>query len=188
MVLMDRDLTILKEVGRWRVALGRHIKELAGFSGNRTCDSRLKILVDNKYLVREKIIYGTPYTYSLTHKSRILLNLNKRADKVKLDQFRHDILVLDTVVYFLKTKGFHTNAFTSDKEMHRIDGFTARQHKPDFLFSEDGKTTAVEIELSIKSPERLEDNVKNNYLKYDSQLWVIEKGGKKIKHNLVLQL
>ena len=185
MKITDRDLVILREVGRWQITLGRHIKELAGFSGSRACDNRLKILVENNYLTREKTLYGTPYIYSLTHKSRQLLTLNKRADKVKLDQLRHDIIVLDIVICLLKTKGLTTYDFTSEKEMHRNDGFIARSHKPDFIYQENDKKIAVEIELSIKSLDRLEDNVKNNYLKYDSQLWLIEQSSKKIKANLI---
>jgi hypothetical protein len=185
MKITDRDITILREVGRWQITLGRHIKELAAFSGGRACDNRLKILVENKYLAREKALYGTPYIYSLTHKSRMLLGLNKRAQKIKLDQIRHDIKVLDVVVSFIKTKGLRPAAFTSEREMHRADGFTARSHRPDFIYTENERKTAVEIELSIKEFDRLEDNVKTNYLTYDNQLWIIEESSKKIRANLL---
>ena len=183
MRITDRDLIILREVGRWQATLGRHIKELANFSGSRACDNRLKILVENKFLKREKHLYGIPYVYSLTHKSRMLLELNKRADKIKLDQLRHDIKVLDTVVYFMKTKGLTPNDFTSEKEMHRADGFNQRKHKPDFLFQENGEITAVEVELSIKDFKRLEENTSIN-LEYNTQLWIISKSSKKIEANL----
>ena len=69
--------------------------------------------------------------------------------------------------------------------MHRLDGFVARSHKPDFTYQKDDKITAVEVELSIKSYDRLENNVKDNYLKYDNQLWVIEQSSKKIRANLI---
>ena len=183
MRLTDRDFVILKEVGRWRVTLSRHIKELADFNEYKACYRRLKILIDNNYLIREKILYDTPQVYSLTHKSRILLGLNKRADKIRLDQFRHDITVLDTVLYFLGT-GLKPDNFISDKELRRSDGFVTRQHKPDFVISDTSKKTAVEVELSIKTKQRLEANVRNNFLKYDRQLWVIEQSNNKIKANL----
>lgn len=185
MRLMERDITILKEVGRWKITLGRHIKELAGFSGDRTCDNRLKILVDNNYLQRNKFSYGIPYIYSLTHKSRIFLNLNKRAEKIRLDQLRHDIIVLDTVIYLLKTEKLSLSDFISEKEMHQKDGFGARQHKPDFIYQKNNQAIAVEIELSLKSLERLEKNAKNNFLNYDLQVWIIEKNSKKIHDNLI---
>jgi len=42
MRLVDRDKKIIKEIDRWRVCQGRHIKELAGFDGQRACDRRLR--------------------------------------------------------------------------------------------------------------------------------------------------
>jgi hypothetical protein len=181
---MDRDMVILREVGRWPVVLGRHIKELAGFSGSRVCDNRLKILVENKYLTRSKIFYGTPYVYQLTHKSRILLGLNKRADRLKLDQFRHDVKVLDAVIWLIKAKGLAAVDFTSEKQLHRLDGFMARRHRPDFTFIDSGRKFAAEVELSLKTLDRLEKNAKDNYLAYDTQLWLIERGSQKIQGNL----
>jgi hypothetical protein len=183
MRLTDRDFIVLKEVGLWRVVLGRHIKELADFPTLRVCDRRLKILMDNNYLTREKIFCETPRNYSLTHKSRILLGLNKRANSPRLDQFQHDIRVLDTVLYFLKA-GLKPDNFISDKELRRGDGFVTRQHKPDFVICDNGKKTAVEVELSIKTLQRLEENIRNNFLTYDSQFWIIEKSNNKINSNL----
>jgi hypothetical protein len=185
MVLMDRDKAILREVSRWRVVMSRHIKELCGFSGIRACQKRIEILVENRYLTRNYIFNGKPPVYSLTYKSKMLLQLNKRADKIRLDQFEHDVLVLDAVCYFLKTKGLNLDDFTSDKQMHRADGFITRRHKPDFVISENGKNTAVEVELAIKTLDRLESNARDNFNKYDSQIWIIERGGKKIIENLL---
>jgi len=59
MVLNDRDMLILRNIGRWRVVLGRHLKELANFTGARACERRLKILFENKLIARlEHKIYG----------------------------------------------------------------------------------------------------------------------------------
>lgn len=183
-VLVDRDINILKEVGRWKCCLGRHIKDLVNFSGVRACDRRLKVLIDSEYLKRQKILYGFPYIYSLTHKSRMLLNLNKREDKIRIEQISHDILVVDVVVSLLKQKQLLLETVASEKEMHIQDGFGKRQHQPDFLYRKDNEVIAVEIELSLKSISRLEKNIKDNFLNYNKQIWFIERKNQKLFNNI----
>ena len=59
----ERDMLILREVERWRVCGSRHIKFLAGFTGQRATDRRLKILIEAEYLERKKYLYGVPSIY-----------------------------------------------------------------------------------------------------------------------------
>ncbi|MCL1858163.1 MAG: replication-relaxation family protein [Oscillospiraceae bacterium] len=163
---------------------GKHIKELSGFEGVTACNRRLKILVDNKFIKRRKILYGFPYLYTLTHKSRMLLNLNKREERIRLDLLRHDILVIDVLIFLMKQKKIKLEDITTEKELHQSDGFSTRTHKPDFSVSlvervekterTEKKKIAVEIELSLKALERLRKNVRDNFMNYDSQLWYIE--------------
>ena len=54
MRLEDRDLLILSLVHKFKFCLGRHIKILAGFSGARASDRRLRLLVGSGYLGRKK--------------------------------------------------------------------------------------------------------------------------------------
>jgi hypothetical protein len=42
--LVNRDYQIFREIDRWRVVLGRHITALAGFTGQKACDRRLRKL------------------------------------------------------------------------------------------------------------------------------------------------
>jgi len=171
-VLVERDYEILKEVGRWNVILGRHIKELAKFSGSRACDRRLKILLDAGYIDRRRILYGVPYLYTLTHKGRILLGLNKREDKIRVETIRHDIYVLETVIYFVSKYQIPLQNIVSEKELHIKDGFGIRKHQPDFVINYNDKKIAVEIELNIKAKPKLEKNIKDNYLNFDNQIWL----------------
>ena len=53
---MKRDELILYEVSRWRCILGRQIKILAEFDGQRACGRRIKKLIDNGYLGQYRII------------------------------------------------------------------------------------------------------------------------------------
>lgn len=52
--IVDRDRLIIREIDRWRVCLGRHIKELAGFTGQRACDRRLRKLINAGYIKKKE--------------------------------------------------------------------------------------------------------------------------------------
>jgi len=91
-----------------------------------------------------------------------------------VEQIPHDIAVLDTAIYFHKTKGIPWNAFTSEKQLHSLDGFGTRKHRPDLVITTpEDKTCCVEIELSLKAKARLEANIKANFMDYDYQIWIV---------------
>lgn len=103
--LTERDYRIFKEIERWRVVLGRHVKELTGFSGQRACDRRLRKLIDTGFLARKNVLYGVPGIYHNTSKAKNIAGLPGRSDKVRIEQIGHDIMVLDTVIYMNQVKG-----------------------------------------------------------------------------------
>jgi len=170
--LQERDLEILKLVHSFRFCLGRHIKVLCGFSGARASDRRLKMLVEAGYLERGKLLYGVPYMYTLSHKGRILLGVNKREDKIRVDRITHDIYILEAIVYYVLRCGVTLAEIESEKELHIKDGFGMRKHQPDFTVSTHGERIAVEIELNPKTKNCMEENIRENYLKYDRQVWI----------------
>lgn len=172
MELQSRDYLILHLVFRFRFCLGRHVRLLAGFNGVRSTDRRLRALVAGNYLSRKKYLYGTPYLYSLTYKGRMLLGVNKRPDKIRLDKITHDIYVLEAVIYFVKRKNVALDKIITEKELHIKDGFGMRTHHPDFTFDIAGMRAAVEIELHAKTKPILEKNMRANYLNFDCQFWI----------------
>jgi len=171
--LVERDYEVFREVERWRFCLGRHIRVLAGFTGQRACDRRLRTLIDARLIQKRRIIYGVPSVYNLAHRGKMLIGANKRQDKVRLDNIAHDIAVLDTAIYFIDKLGIPKNSITTEKQLYSLKGFGNRKHEPDFIFTKDDKTYCVEVELSLKSKPRLDNNIKSNYLAYDFQIWVI---------------
>lgn len=178
--LVDRDYRIMKEIDRWRWTLGRHIKCLIGFSGSRSCDRRLKILVDNGFLERKHYIYGIPQIYQLTNKSRKMLNLNLKKDAVKLELIMHNIAVLDTVIWFQYKYNVLLDKIKSEKELHRQDGFSNRKHRPDFVIA-DNKNICIEVEMNLKSKDRFTKNIKDNFMEYDKQIWIVPNNKRKIR-------
>ena len=171
--LVDRDYEIFRELERWRVVLGRHLAELAGFTGLKACQRRLKKLREAGYLERKRILFGIAGIYSLTSKARTIASLPMRAEKIRVEQIPHDIAVLDTAIYFHKQKGVPFGDMTTEKQLHSMDGFGIRKHRPDFVINRDSKTYCVEVELSLKAKARLESIIQDNFMQYDHQIWVV---------------
>ncbi len=173
MRVTERDELILREVDRWRACGSRHIRFLAGFSGQRATDRRLKILIDAGYLDRKKYLYGVPSIYFLTSKGKTLIQAGTRPEKIKVEQIVHDMTVLDTAIYFMHKKCLSLQEITTEKQLHQLDGFGVRKHRPDFIFQKDNKTTCVEVELTLKAKNRLLKIIKDNYMEYDTQIWIV---------------
>ena len=184
MKMMDRDLAVLRELDRWRFALSRQLRFLGGFPSQRTCDRRLKFLIDGKYIERKHILYGVPGLYTVTHRGRMLIGSSGRAEKIKVDRIMHDISIIDTVIYFHLKLGIPLANITSDKVLHRNDGFGVRKHRPDFIYKINNKVFAVEIELTPKAKERMLKVLQKNFMAYDKQTWVVPNAGTKIRRVL----
>lgn len=171
--LVGRDYLIFQEVNRWRVVTGKQICTLAGFSGQRACDRRLKKLIESGFLTRQRIIYGIPSIYRLTHTAKALIGASERTEKIRLEQISHNITVLNTAIYFNQVKGIPFSDMKTEKQLHQQDGFSNRKHKPDFIYTKNGETFCVEVELSLKNKDRLEKNIKDNFMNYDFTYWIV---------------
>lgn len=170
---VERDYEILRETDRWRVITGRQIAEITGFTGQRACDRRLKKLIQASYLTRQKYLYGFPSIYSLTSTGKTLIHAPKANSQIRLEQIIHDSYVTDTAIYISKKYDIPFSDITTEKELHRLNGFSNRKHRPDFVYTQNAKTICVEVELSMKAKNRLERNIKSNFENYDRQLWIV---------------
>jgi DNA-binding Lrp family transcriptional regulator len=179
MKLTERDYFIMQEISRWRFLLSRHICVFCGFTGERACNRRLKILIDHGYIKKQHLFYGMPALYTLTYKGKVLIGTNTKAENIRLEQVPHDVMALDTVVYLMQKRELSLHSFVSEKQLHQRDGFSNRKHRPDFIFTQNDKTYCVEIELSIKSKDRFLKNLKDNFSNYDGQIWIIPKSDKR---------
>jgi len=182
--LVERDFQIIQELDRWRVCLGRHIKELADFSGQRACDRRLSKLISAGYIERKKILYGVPSIYCNTRKAKLVAHITGADNKIRVEQIKHDIAVLDIAVFIHKNFGIPFSDMTTEKQLHSQDGFGVRKHKPDFVYQKNNKFFCVEFESSLKSKSRFEENMKQNFLDYEKQIWVVPDEEYKILHIL----
>ena len=178
MQLVDRDYIIMRELNRWRFALGRHIQHIAGFPSTRTTDRRLTKLIQMGYIERKKVIYGTPSIYTLTAKGMSLINKKSNEGKIRIEQIIHDIAVLDTFIYYIKSQKIDKAEVITEKEMHGLDGFGVRKHQPDFIIKK--TQTCVEVEISLKAKDRLNKIIENNFKEYQGQIWVVPSAEHKI--------
>ncbi|MDR2558255.1 MAG: replication-relaxation family protein [Oscillospiraceae bacterium] len=183
MRLVERDYTILRELERWRFALSRQIRLLCGFPSQRTCDRRLKLLIENGYIDRKHILYGVPSLYTTTHKGRQLIGISGKSDKIKVEQITHDIAVVDTVIYFHFDYGVKLDKIITEKELHKQDGFGTRKHQPDFvrIFDVGDTKHCIEVELTAKSKERMLKIMQDNFENYYIQFWVVPRSQSKIR-------
>ncbi len=173
MKITERDELILREIDRWRACGSKSIRWLAGFSGQRATDRRLRILIDAGYVERQKYLYGVPSIYFLTPQGKALIQASPHKEKVKVEQIIHDRTVLDTAIYFMHKHEISLQSITTEKQLHKQDGFGIRKHRPDFVFHKDDETNCVEVELTLKAKSRLFDIVKDNFMEYDIQNWVV---------------
>lgn len=185
MRVTKRDELILQEIDRWRACGGRHIRFLAGFSGQRATDRRLRILMDAEYIERKKYLYGVPGIYFLTTKGKSLIQATARPEKVKVEQIVHDMTVLDTAIYFMHKQKLTLDDITTEKQLHQQDGFGVRKHRPDFVFQKDDETNCVEVELTLKAKNRLLNIIKDNFTEYDVQNWIVPESQSRIRQILV---
>lgn len=181
----ERDMLILREVERWRVCGSRHIKFLAGFTGQRATDRRLKILIEAEYLERKKYLYGVPSIYFVTPKGKKLIQSNARPEKIKIEQIVHDMTVLDTAIYFMHKESLSLNDITTEKQLHQLDGFGMRKHRPDFIYTKNNETNCVEVEMTPKSKTRILNIIKDNFIDYDTQFWIVPDTQSKIRKILL---
>lgn len=175
-----RDMAIINEISRWRFLLGRHVRELFGFTGKRACDRRLEKLTLNGYLEKKNVLVGYPCLYFLGKEAKKLSTVSYYSTKQSLDKIDHDIAVIDTAIYFIKTRYLKLEDIITEKQLHSLEGFTIRKHEPDFVFLEGDKKICVEVEFTAKNKNTFYENMMANFSKYDEQIWVVPKIQKKI--------
>lgn len=178
MKIVSRDYLLMQEISRWRFLLGRQIRILAGFPSQRTVDRRIKVLKESGYIKGVYKLYGIPALYFATNKAKTVFNLDFVTTDVKVARILHDIAVVDTAIYFMKKLG--ACDIKSEREFRHNKGFKREGHYPDFICKISGVTYAVEVELTLKNKAVFENNIKNNFLEYDNQVWVVPKDKVKI--------
>jgi DNA-binding Lrp family transcriptional regulator len=163
MIFQERDAKILCWINGFGFASADHIKRFMGV-GQTAAYVRLKKLVDNGYLTRERILHGQARIHKVTKKGVQASDDGILPLKyVNLGTFRHDFKLLDLALMLEQKTG---GQFTPDRRIRHDEGLSGvgqLGHIPDgYLHIGEDKPIAVELELSVKSRARIE-NIVNEY-------------------------
>ena len=114
----------------------------------------------------------------VTRKAESVVPIRYYEHKIRLDNILHDIAVIDTAIYLMKIWDIGLGDIVTEKELHSKDGYGRRSHQPDFVVKLAGKEIAIEVELTTKSRERFMKNIEDNFMRFETQFWVVsnEKG------------
>jgi len=167
-VLTARDRAITDWIGRLGAAGVTHVERRCGLS-RRTAYRRLGALVDARLLTRRAVLYREPSLYLATAAGLRYCELQHLGvPRIGPGSFRHACQLAGVAAEL--AQGLAGWRILSERELRaeeaRRDGLVGsvwvRQgarvlHRPDLvLVSPAGRVTAVEVELSLKAPRRLE--------------------------------
>lgn len=104
--------------------------------------------------------------------------------KIRIENIVHDIAVIDTAIYLIRKHHINQTNILTERQIKHSNGFNNPKHDPDFIYTRDGKTIFVEVELTEKTFRRLENNIKTNFMKSDMQKYIVPSGKVKIIKNI----
>lgn len=186
-IMTDRDIEILKNVSKYKFLLGRQIQTIGNFTSERACNKRLKKLIDNGFLQRKRVLYGLPALYYLTIKAKIVPEVRYYKYSLNPAEINHDIAVVDTMIYFCRHLGLAPSDFISESQLHSLDGFSNKKHRPDLVFTKEDKKCCIEVEFSEKAKARFKNNISDNFHNFDVQYWVVPKEAHKVKEMIKIE-
>jgi hypothetical protein len=151
-----------------------------GFKCEAICFRRLRKLTEGGLLERKRILYGVPSLYTLTSRSRRLIGASNYAPKIRLEQIHHDALTLDLMIAYTMKKRVAYKDVLSPRDINAADGFGGSRHTPDFVLPAGRERIAFEVELTLKTKDRLFKNIQANFNNYDLQVWLISQHNRKL--------
>ena len=154
MRLTADDLVLIRWINKYkRVTVGQALIFLGVSKQN--VYRRVKRLVDNGYLVHERIFHGKPGIYYPTHKG-----VNAAGDlmppaRVNLTDYDHDLKVVDIALHFEKKYGYWKSERELKSDKGISGGFGSKTHIPDGITKINDTLIGIEVELTRKGKDRL---------------------------------
>ncbi|MBI1300070.1 MAG: hypothetical protein GC137_00290 [Alphaproteobacteria bacterium] len=162
MQFQKRDAEILKWVNGFGFAT---VDQIKGFMkvGNTAAYVRIKKLVEGGYLARERILHGQARIHKVTKRGVIASGDHiLPVQDIRLGTFKHDLALVDLALKLEEETG---GQFIPQRQIRHDEGLSGvgqMGHIPDgYLFIDDDKPVAVELELSVKSRARLNSIVQD---------------------------
>ena len=158
MILQKRDIEILHWINGFGFASVKQIKDFMQVK-TTAAHVRIKKLVDDGYLKKDRILHGQAKVHKLTPKGRMICEdaLYHLTD-INLGTFRHDYLLIDLAIYLERKTG---GSFIPPRRIRHNEGLSGVGqigHIPDgYLIIGEDKPIAIELELSVKAHARIKD-------------------------------
>lgn len=165
MIIQDRDIEIIKWINSYGFATAGQIQRKMSV-GESTAYIRIKKLVDGGYLARERILHGSARVHKPTNKAiRLACDDLPPVKQISLPSYKHDQALTDLA---LSLERQHRGVFTPERRIRHALGENSIGRAgriPDGIFESDShhKPIAIELELSVKSKQRLK-NIFNSYM------------------------
>jgi hypothetical protein len=163
MIFQERDAKVLQWINGFGFASAEQIQRFMKVKPTAAY-VRLKKLVDNGFLVRERILHGQARIHKITKKG-MLASADALAPTkfITLGTFRHDFMLVDLALSLETETG---GTFIPDRRIRHNEGLSGKGqsgHVADgYLYVGDDKPIAIELELSVKSRARIVDII-NTY-------------------------
>lgn len=161
MIFQERDKKILRWINGFGFATAEQIQRFMGVK-TTTAYVRIKKLVDHGYLKRERILHGESRIHRVTKKGvqasgDHILPLKK----INLGTYLHDRSLVDLA---LKLEESEHGKFQPERQIRHDEGLSGlgnTGHIADgYLFLQNQKPIAIELELSVKSRARLNNIIR----------------------------
>lgn len=166
-MLTARDRAIVEWIARVGAAGAEHVERRCELPRRVAC-RRLGALVDERLLTRRAVLYREPSLYLATAAGLRLCGLQHLGvPRIGAGSFRHACELAGVAVEL--SRGLVGWRLLSERELRAEEarrdrllgsvraGEGPRLHRPDLvLVSPTGRVAAVEVELSLKAPRRLE--------------------------------
>jgi len=158
MKITARDIEILKFINEFGFCEIIHIERKFNLKKPR-CYQILQRLTEANLIKHERVFHAKHGAFYLTRQGATYSNL-PAIKNIPKDNYQHQLTVLD--IYFQLTKQFANSSWLSERYIKREKstycvGKKIRHLCDGVLILPDDKQIAIEVELTMKTKERLED-------------------------------
>lgn len=162
MRFMERDRLLLNWINGHGFASAENIASWMGVS-MPFAYARIKKLLNGGYLERDRILHNSSRIHFLTKQGLQACNDELPAlKKVNLGTYHHDTILIDLSLQIEKETAGSFMPERRLKQLKGLSGVGTKGRVPDGVVDlANGKKIAVELELSVKSKERLDKIMKD---------------------------
>lgn len=173
--LTERDLRIIIWVNSHRMVTVEQVRKKFNMSF-LAAKKRMYELRTVEYLVYDKVFQSKPGVYRVTSKGVAVTNDELPTCKIRLGSYEHDLALVDLAIELEQKQGA---CWITDRQVRHEKGITGvgtKGHSPDGILEfPSGEKIAVELELSSKGTNRLENILKYYAKSHYKEVWYFVK-------------